>query len=106
MSGLFLFGPAAVWPGVAKAVEEMGELQQQLGKLVMVQGHDALHWSGPLRPKIWEEVADVCASMQFLLEHNASAAELLYVNDRVAAKLDKFRRWHATGEKLVGETKQ
>lgn len=96
----FGFGPGVVWPGVAKVVEETGELGQQLGKLIMVSGRDAVHWSGPLRPKIWEEVADSCAALTFLIEANATEDEMVYVNDRVAKKLEKFRKWHREGEKL------
>jgi len=36
-SGDFSIG-SAVWPGVSKVIEEMGELQQVLGKLIAVAG--------------------------------------------------------------------
>lgn len=96
----FAFGPGVLWPGVAKVQEEAGELQQELGKLVMVGGLDGCHWSGPLRPKIWEETADLVAALQFFVENNATSTESLYVQDRIAEKLAKFREWHEHGEDL------
>lgn len=98
MSGLFKFGPGVKWPGVAKAMEEMGELQQPLGKLVMVDGRDEVHWSGPLRQPILDEAADVAAAVEFLVDNNYDYEDRAYFQARKAAKLRKFEEWHRLGE--------
>lgn len=87
MRGLFKFGPGVVWPGVAKVVEEMGELQQQLGKLIMVEGRDEVHWSGPLRANIVDEAADVHAAIMFLSSANFDENEKRYFIERFMEKL-------------------
>jgi hypothetical protein len=78
------------WPGIAKMVEECGELQEVLplvilakslgsmtqtqGKLLMIQGGTD-HWSGDLRKAMVEEMADVLAAIAFVGEHNLSKRE-------------------------------
>lgn len=97
---LFNFGPGVKWPGVAKMLEEMGELAQPLGKLVMVRGKDKKHWSGPLRPSIVEESADVMAAVMFLAEENFTTEEMAVFIERRSAKLAQYKEWHRKGEEL------
>ena len=61
-SGDFSIG-SKLWPGVSKVIEEMGELQQVLGKLIAVAG-ETKHWDGDLRPKLIEEIGDLRAALQ------------------------------------------
>ena len=81
-----------VWPGTAKLIEEMGELQQVLGKLIMTSG-DTEHWSEDLRPKLVEELADVMAALRFFNLENLSRAEQESVWVRYNDKLELFREW-------------
>lgn len=100
MPPLFKFGPGVQWAGVAKLVEEMGELQQPLGKLIMVDGKAEAHWSGDLRLMIRDEAADVVAAIHFVLEHNFSPEDLAYVADRMVKKRRQYEEWHREGEQL------
>ena len=97
------------WPGVAKMIEECGELQEVLplvilmkslgrltqtqGKLVMIAGGTD-HWSGDLRKAMIEEMADVIASIRFVGEHNLSKRERKMIATRVEKKMRRFERWH------------
>lgn len=97
------------WPGIAKMVEECGELQEvlplvilmkQLGRLVQTQGKLMMiqggtdHWSGDLRKALIEEMADVKAAIDFVVEHNLGKRERKMVATRVKNKLKRFERWH------------
>lgn len=85
-----------VWPGLAKLMEEMGELQQVLGKVMACTGKDALYWDGhSLRPKLIEEMGDVRAAMIFFAEANGIGKK--YIHDRADLKLTKFRFWRKEG---------
>lgn len=97
------------WPGIAKMVEECGELQEVLplvilakslgtitqtqGKLLMIQGGTD-HWSGDLRKAMIEEMADVQAAMRFVAEHNLGKRERKSLATRVEKKLQRFEKWH------------
>lgn len=97
------------WPGIAKMVEECGELQEVLplvilmkslgkitqtqGKLLMIQGGTD-HWSGDLRKAMIEEMADVIASIRFVSEHNLSKRERKSIAIRVEKKMQRFEKWH------------
>src|ERR1700722_949537 len=67
-SGDFSIG-SKVWPGTSKVIEEMGELQQVLGKLIAVAG-DTKHWDGDLRKKLIEEIGELSAALDFFKTQN------------------------------------
>jgi NTP pyrophosphatase (non-canonical NTP hydrolase) len=92
-SGDFSIG-SNVWPGTSKLMEEMGELQQVLGKLIAVHGRTE-HWSGDLRSKLIEELGDVLAAIEFFNTANMTHEERQYIHNRATEKLALFRRWHA-----------
>jgi tRNA U34 5-carboxymethylaminomethyl modifying GTPase MnmE/TrmE len=97
------------WPGIAKMVEECGELTEVLplvillsavgrltqtqGKLMMIQGGTD-HWSGDLRKAMVQEMADVRAAIEFVAEHNLSKRERKTITTRVQKKLQRFEKWH------------
>lgn len=101
------------WPGIAKLIEECGELSEVLaptlllsaigklmqtqGKLVMIQGGTD-HWSGDLRKAMVEEIADVEAAIDFVKAHCLKNKEVGAISRRRAAKLKKFERWHGGRE--------
>ena len=91
-SGDFSIG-SKVWPGTSKLLEEMGELQQVLGKLIAVAGSTE-HWDGDLRPRLVEECADIAAALQFFTVENFSREELLAMLMRSEQKKMIFRQWH------------
>ncbi len=90
-SGDFSIG-SQVWPGASKLIEEMGELQQVLGKLIAVAGSTE-HWDGNLRSRLVEECADAAAALDFFTERNFSGEELRATHRRFEAKLALFREW-------------
>lgn len=81
------------WPGVSKVLEETGELQQVLGKIMGVRGKTE-HWSGDLRKMLLDEVADVLAALMFLQDKCLSTEEAQAVCDRMEFKLKRFEAWH------------
>lgn len=84
-----------VWPGLAKLMEEMGELQQVLGKLMACSDTDAIYWDGTsLVPNILDEAADVNAALHFFLHQNFTQQERNAVMDRSLEKGQKFNLWH------------
>ena len=91
-SGDFSIG-SKVWPGTSKLIEEMGELQQVLGKLIASHG-DPAHWSGDLRAKLVEEIADVRAAMSFFCELNVSRETFRDIDRRTKEKWELFLKWH------------
>lgn len=83
-----------VWPGTSKLIEETGELQQILGKLIASHG-DPAHWSGDLRAKLVEEIGDVRAALEFFIETNMLADEALAIGERENQKFVLFHKWHS-----------
>lgn len=83
------------WPGVSKLVEETGELQQVLGKLMGSRG-DIDHWSGNLRDKLHEELGDVLAACRFLIDH-CDLDERTILN-QFSTKYQVFTQWHVAEE--------
>lgn len=82
-----------VWPGLAKLVEEMGELTQLLMKVVAVGG-ELQHWEGPLRGRLIEEFGDVVAAMGYFTEHNEDRVPFELIEARADVKMAKFNHWH------------
>lgn len=95
-SGDFSIG-SKVWPGASKLLEEMGEVQQVLGKLIAVHG-STVHWDGDLRVRLLEELGDVSAAVRFFVDQNFTDEELRAYVERVEMKLETFRKWHAEGD--------
>lgn len=86
------------WPGMAKVIEECGELQQVLGKIIGCGGDFSLDWVVmDHRAKIVEEVADLSAAIQFFISENLDISEIASISNRQEEKLKLFRRWHADG---------
>lgn len=80
------------WAGLAKLMEEMGELQQVLGKIMACEGREAIYWDGSsLLPQLVEELGDVRAAMIFFCEVNGIPKEAVHL--RADEKLVKFRYW-------------
>jgi len=92
-SGDFSIG-STVWPGTSKLIEEMGELQQVLGKLIAVAGEAETHWSGDLRAKFIEEIGDTEAALSFFREMNFTKDERRKIEARAREKRILFRKWH------------
>jgi hypothetical protein len=96
-SGDFSIG-SRLWPGTSKVIEEMGELQQVIGKLIAVAG-DTKHWDGDLRKRLVEEVGDLSAALIFFKSENMTRDELLEIAERTEKKLTLFRQWQKNPSK-------
>lgn len=81
------------WAGLSKMLEEAGEVIQVGGKLIGSRGATD-HWSGDLREKLVEELADLFAAMMFFGEKNLSDAEADAIMDRAEKKIELFMKWH------------
>lgn len=79
------------WPGTAKLLEETGELQQVLGKLMAYP--DSPHPDGSdLQERLIEELGDVAAAIAyFTMANGLHAGE---VEDRRREKYARFVNWH------------
>lgn len=80
------------WNGLSKLIEELGELQQVCGKLIGSEGSVG-HWSGNLKEKFIEEIADVYASIDFFMDKNISPEEQRLIFDRSYDKYQMFSKW-------------
>lgn len=79
--------------GIAKLVEECGELQQVLGKRLAYWDSDH-HWDGTnLRTRLAEEMGDVMAAIEFVADQ-FDIGELVEVQARM--KRSVFDSWEAS----------
>jgi NTP pyrophosphatase (non-canonical NTP hydrolase) len=80
--------------GVAKLIEECGELQQVLGKRLAWWSTDEPHWDGSdLDQRIAEEMGDVFAAIWFVVDKLGLDADA--IKRRHVAKSDLFHEWEA-----------
>ena len=78
--------------GLAKLIEECGEVIQVGGKVLQVGSIDAEHWSGVLRTMMEDELADLQAAIEFVIEINR--LNKIKIGLRRSKKLKKFRSWN------------
>lgn len=93
--------PPAYWRGVHKLQEEMGELQQVLGKLCTypLNNHpDKEDW----RKKLIEELADVTAALSYFTNVNLTLLEAEKIAARANVKFAKFNQWGLIGVRPDG----
>lgn len=86
-----------VWNGMSKLIEEMGELNQVLGKLMGSDGN-VDHWSGDLTEKLVEECGDVTAALNFFVSKNLSEENQERTLDQAMRKYELFEEWNRDKE--------
>ena len=79
--------------GLAKLIEECGEVAQVAGKLLAYPGGVHPDGKGNLRERLKDELGDLSAAIQLVIE--ASNLEGSEVWERRQKKLAIFRAWHA-----------
>lgn len=80
------------WPGLAKLNEECGELIQVIGKIMAYPLGTSHPDGGPdLTERLSDELADVMAAAEFVLEKNRGIPD---TTERWAAKTKRFNAWH------------
>lgn len=87
----FAFGDEQ-WPGLAKIVEEFGETSAEIGKLMMTHG-DPQHWTGDVRERVLNEIADSEAAIVFFMRHNPTDEERRAMVRRITEKVNRFEGW-------------
>ena len=81
------------WPGISKLLEESGEVQQVIGKL-MGTGGKLDHWDGSnLRVRLEEELGDLQAAIDFVMMMNPQLDKRV-INTQAEKKLERFSNWH------------
>jgi len=85
---------AEKWCGIFKVLEEMGELQQVLGKLCVFPDGNHIH-QGDLVPKLVEEISDLYAALYYFTKEN----DIYMDSTRYLDKLNKFSEWGLSGIK-------
>jgi NTP pyrophosphatase (non-canonical NTP hydrolase) len=80
-----------VYPGLAKLIEETGELAHVLSRVIATDG-GPFDFDGNLHQhKVQNEIADVFAAAKFFVEENGLNDG--YINKRAGEKLILFRGW-------------
>lgn len=95
--GSFGFGTDA-WPGAAKLLEEMGEVIQVLGKLIVNSGSTNYWNDRDLHQLLIEELGDLSATIIFFCEQNLSVGDRNRVAERAQNKLNKYATWKSTSD--------
>lgn len=91
--GPFSFG-SDLWPGLSKLGEECGEVVQVVMKLIATGGR-VDHWSGvDLGVRLEEELGDLRAAIDFVLQHNRTRLDLHAIQRRTVEKRALFVEWH------------
>lgn len=81
--------------GYAKLVEELGELQQMIGKRLAYWTVDDHPDGGSINARIEQELGDVLAAIRFVIEVADNGLDETTIEDRAMQKLERFRVWHA-----------
>lgn len=86
------------WPGLAKLVEEAGEVVQVAAKLLGTGGRLG-HWDGTnLARRLEEELGDLRAAIDFFVAHNSDQLDTAAIRQRTATKVGVFEGWHDDGD--------
>ena len=91
---MFAIGDAK-WPGISKLVEECGELVQVCGKLMGTRGKVEHRDGTHLATRLEEEIGDVLAAIDFVIDHSGRSITRRGTQERYLAKRALFERWHA-----------
>lgn len=79
--------------GLYKLVEECGELQQVIGKILAYPTGDHPDGAGSLTSRLEEELADVQACCMFVIrKHNLDRE---FISNRKWKKISRYNKWDA-----------
>jgi len=86
------------WTGLAKVIEEAGEVIQVGAKIITAGGRT--DWNGSdLAHRLEDELGDLMATINFLIESNSDQISQHAITTRHLDKLTKFRKhgWSGNG---------
>lgn len=83
--------------GAPKLIEEMGELNTELGKLMAFPLGTHPDGKGDLRERFKAEIADVLAAITYVVDLNLTDDEKEAFLDRAHQKYKTFMGWGLTG---------
>lgn len=79
------------WQGIFKLIEEMGEVQQLLGKIgAYPDGHHPDR-KGPLKERLQDELGDLLAAFEYFIEINDLDA--IAITSHEEYKRELFKKW-------------
>jgi len=84
------------WPGLAKVIEESGEVLQICGKIMSIRGASIYYKGEDLRSELEDEVGDLLASLTYLIQENK--LDRAKINRRVQYKLARYAIWKDTNQ--------
>ncbi|RZK43636.1 MAG: hypothetical protein EOO61_04860 [Hymenobacter sp.] len=79
------------WPGMAKLIEEAGEVTQVCGKIISVRGSPFYYDGTQLRFPLQEELGDLLAAITYVIDENNLDKSV--IRSRVTEKLKKYYNW-------------
>lgn len=85
--------------GIGKLTEEMGELNQLLGKAIAYPIGEHPDGKGQIYNRLPEELADVYAALDYFIETNYPLEYQTIIRDRTSIKHERFINWGLTGIK-------
>lgn len=83
------------WKGLAKLIEECGELQQVAGKSLLYPDTAHPDGKGFVRDRFIEELADVSAAIAYFIAYNNLPLDK--IQDRTCMKIERFVDWTNQG---------
>lgn len=89
--------PEILFRGLAKVIEEAGELTCVTGKLLAYPEGEHPDGKGDLVKRLEEEIADLYAAMDYLVTYNK--LDYYKIEERRKQKFDLFRSWKMAGIK-------
>lgn len=89
------------WRGIHKLNEELGEVLQICGKLGAYPDSAHPDNAGPLAERLEDELADLSAAIQYIIENNNLNAEK--IENRKELKLRRFNIWGLSGIAVIKE---
>ena len=91
----FTFG-SDTWPGLAKLIEECGEVLQIAGKLITTNGENNYWDDRDLHKDLAEELGDLVAATSFVITYSGLDDDEVF--ERADMKMVLFEEWHKNGD--------
>lgn len=85
------------WKGIAKLIEESGELNQVLGKIIAFPDGNHPDPKFKLTEKLVEELADAKAAIEYFADRNLGEKDHINYSKRTNRKYNLFYKWDLSG---------